>query len=289
MKIEFGKWTALLQRTIQDNNWRDLHPKLRFGNDKLRDLKDQLDYIYHVMYLQGKWNRENLNDQLLVSHVKDNLNYYAPVSTALSMLFCKLGKPTPYDLKNVLELFIRQQSLNLPLDPDSIQMDYDLMEFLANSFKRYTDTSADNKKFNTLDKAFGVAKYQGQHNVKSENPYRLPSRIKRICKEVIDLGITVEKAIEFGRHGTGHVKKAYIFNDHSVVKKEWQSFKWIALNDYLYRITLSNNKGTTTLTDSQISKIKRNWKVDMPKELKVYMKSGIPRMKVTNIEVIKGK
>lgn len=276
MRIQFADYLELLRLTIQDSNWRQLHPGLRFNWARVRELKDIVDHIYHEMYLKDKWNRDNDNDRLLVGHVKDNLNFWTEFSKVTSIEFCKRGHPTRHDLNTVLEMFIRGESLKLALEP--LDLDNDILKYLADSFKRFTDTSKENAKFNTLEKAFGIANYKGQ-KTNAKNPFKVPRWIMTICKNLLEQNQSLTKQLD---------NKAVPISE-TVVKREWSLHKWQVLNEYLYKLCLKG-KGKATLTSTQIETIKRNWnKVVFPKDLILEMRPGIPRLSVKDkgVQVIK--
>ena len=276
MKIQFANYLELLRLTIQDSNWSHLHPGLRYNWARVRELKDTVDHIYHEMYLKDKWDRDNENDRFLVGHIKDNLNFWSPFSKITSIEFCKRGYPTFYDLKCVLEMYIRTEKLNEPLDLE----DNDIHKYLADSFKKFSDTSKENQRFNTLDKAFGIAGYQGQHHKQTaKNPFVVPRYIKNIFKQLIDQNVSLTSQFDTNSAGKGA----------TVAKEEWGRHKWQVLNEYLYKLCLKG-KGQATLTDKQINIVKRNWnKIELPKVLKLEMRPDIPRLSIKEegIQVIK--
>jgi hypothetical protein len=276
LRIQFAEYLELLRLTIQDSNWRQLHQGLRFNWARVRELKDIVDHIYHEMYLKDKWNRDNDNDRLLVAHVKDNLNFWTEFSKITSIEFCKRGYPTKHDLNTVLEMFIRGESLKLELEP--LDLDNDILKYLADSFKRFTDTSKENAKFNTLEKAFGVANYKGQ-KTNAKNPFKVPRWIMTICKNLLEQNQSLTKQWD---------SKAVPISE-TVAKREWSLHKWQVLNEYLYKLCLKG-KGKATLTTTQIETIKRNWnKVVFPKDLILEMRPDIPRLSVKDkgVQVIK--
>ena len=276
MRIQFADYLLLLRLTIQNSNWRQLHPGLRFNWARVRELKNTVDHIYHEMYLKDKWNRNNVNDRMLVAHVKDNLNFWTEFSKIASIEFCKKGHPTMHDLKTVLEMFIRGESLKIALD--RIDLENDILKYLAESFKRFTDTSKENAKFNTLEKAFGVANYKGQ-KTQANNPFKVPRWVTTVCKGLIENNTSL--TTQFNSVGF-HVSE-------TVAKREWSLHKWQVLNEYLYKLCLKC-KGKATLTTTQINIVKRNWnKLVLPKELKLEMRPDIPRLSVKDegVQVIK--
>jgi hypothetical protein len=278
MKLQFANYLQLLELTIQDNNWRHLHPGLRYNWARVRELKDTVDHIYHELYLKDKWDRDNENDRLLVSHVKDNLNFWSPFSKITSIEFCKRGYPTIYDLKCVLEVYIRAEKLNEPLD-----LEYnEVVKYLAESFKKFSDTSKENAKFNSLDKAFGIVGYQGQHHKQTaKNPFVVPRYIKNMFKQLIEQNDSLTSQFDNNSAGKGA----------TVAKEEWSRHKWQVLNEYLYKLCLKG-RGQATLTDKQINLVKRNWnKIELPKVLKLKMRTDIPRLtiKEEGIQIIKAQ
>jgi hypothetical protein len=276
LRIQFADYLELLRLTIQDSNWRQLHPGLQFNWARVRELKDIVDHIYHEMYLKDKWNRDNDNDRLLVGHVKDNLNFWTSFTRVTSIEFCKRGHPTKHDLNTVLEMFIRGESLKLALEP--LDLDNDILKYLADSFKRFTDTSKENAKFNTLEKAFGIANYKGQ-KTNAKNPFKVPRWTMTICKNLLENNQSLTKQWD---------NKAVPISE-TVAKREWSLHKWQVLNEYLYKLCLKG-KGKATLTTTQIETIKRNWnKVVFPKDLILEMRPDIPRLSVKDkgVQVIK--
>ena len=276
MRIQFADYLLLLRLTIQNSNWRQLHPGLRFNWARVRELKNTVDHIYHEMYLKDKWNRNNVNDRMLVAHVKDNLNFWTEFSKIASIEFCKRGLPTRHDLNTVLEMFIRGESLKIALD--RIDLENDILKYLAESFKRFTDTSKENAKFNTLEKAFGVANYKGQ-KTNAKNPFKVPRWIMTICKNLLEENESLTSQWDNNR----------VPVCETVAKREWSLHKWQVLNEYLYKLCLKG-KGKATLTTTQIETIKRNWnKVVFPKDLILEMRPDIPRLSVKDkgVQVIK--
>ena len=278
MKIHLAKWIALTEQTIQSTNFGEIDVRLKWNWCRLRELKDHLDYIYHVMYLQQKYDKQSFNDRMIVENVVENLGYWSEVSKALSIEFCKAGHPTIYDVKNVLEIFLRATSLEQ--STKQLDLDEDVMKFIQASFKKFTDTSKENKKFNTLDKAFGIANYVGKHHTKSVNPFKIPAHVKKTCKLIMVDNKSLTKIMDDRLVPKGDTQ----------LKKDWASHKWNALSEFLYRLCWDKQtgKGAGLLTTQQLGKIKSNWDIELPSELEIFIRPNLSPKLYARIDLIKG-
>jgi hypothetical protein len=147
----------------------------------------------------------------------------------------------------------------------------EILKYLADSFRKFSDTSKGNQRFNTLDKAFGIAGYQGQHHKQTaKNPFVVPRYIKNMFKQLIEQNVSLTSQFDNNSAGKGA----------TVAKAEWSLHKWQVLNEYLSKLCLKG-KGQATLTKTQINIVKRNWnKIELPNVIKLEMRSDIPRLSI---------
>lgn len=235
-------------------------------------MKNFLDIIYYEMYLNGKWDRKSDGERMLVESVKNNLNGFQPIANEISIAFVMMGQPTLYDVQNVLEQYLKSKHIkNANLRP---QVD----RYITDSFKRWTDDSVENEKYDSMDKAFLLTKTHGD---KSKNPFHVPIHVTKAIKAVLDDGKTLD----------GFKNSYGIYPSKKTWQTDMSKHKWVALNEYLYRKcwNKTSGKGKAVLTDQQVKKIKQIWNIQIPNELEIYLEKGFARITKADAEVIKRK
>lgn len=259
--ISFDRWLELLQKTMQGNNWKALHPKFNTDNSYYREMKNYLDCVSDSSYdlIEDKFHQSMYADvKKIRDSIDNNKNVWKAFCESASIEFMRQYlldhkmRPTLYDIKQFQELFIRAVKLKTyQSSPDEAQ--WDLLEIMAELNKISLD------KGKSLDQAFGLTATVG-HPV--NNPYEVPSYIDSMVRSMISDDISQAKAI---RNQLADKKTP----SHSVehYKNMMAKHKWSALNDFLFDRCINGKK---TLDDDERKRIRKYWdNIDMPKTLEI--------------------
>jgi len=257
------RWKWLLQNTVQDNNWSNLHVGFNTDNSRFRELADTLDYV-----------NDEVNNVHPMHQVRQSINGAIGIfkvfreSFALDMF--KKHAANTYDSNLVISMFNRTVTFE--------NNDKELLNVIKDSFnKRKSDGYP---LVSSLDQAFQLSRVEDRPT----NPYETPNNIRQLVAMMIDKNISRAKAI---------IELDNMSNNHSLKTKDnkglwrsgnsqprpkiwaedrWQAemdkYKWTALNDYLYD---RMEEGRVILDDKEVKRIKSNWnKIDMPSQLQIY-------------------
>ena len=282
INISFDRWLELLQKTVQGNNWKALHPKFNTDNSYYREMKNYLDCVLDSSYdlIEDKFQRSMYAD---VKKIKDsidkNKNVWKAFRDSASIDFMRQYsldhkmRPTHYDIKQFQELFIRAVKLDSYKSyPDEAQ--WDLLEIMAELNKISLDPGK------SLDQAFGLTATVG-HPI--NNPYKVPSYIGSMVRSMISDDISQAEAI---RNQLADKKTPSHSEEH--YKNMMAKHKWSALNDFLFDRCINGKK---TLGDDELKRISKNWdNIDMPKTLEItpdFIHGEIVRIAKSEGKVIK--
>ena len=280
--ISFDRWLELLQKTVQGNNWKALHPKFNTDNSYYREMKNYLDCVSDSSYdqIEDPFQRSMYADvKKIKDSIDNNKNVWKAFCESASIEFMKQYlldfkmRPTVYDIKQFQELYIRAVKLDTYRSfPHEAQ--WDLLEIMAELNK----VSLDQGK--SLDQAFGLTATVG-HPV--NNPYEVPTYIDNMVRSMISDDISQAEAI---RNEQADKKTPSHSEEH--YKIMMARYKWSALNDFLFDRCINGNK---TLDDNEVKRISKNWdKIDMPKTLEItpdFVHEGIGRKAKAEATVIK--
>ncbi len=278
------RWVWLIKRTVQGNNWRDLHESFITDNPYFRELTDIMDYV-----------KDETNDVALTHQVRLSMRSGMGSLYELRELFavdCYIrGEANDNDVNLVIEMINRTIHFK--------EYDEVLMTLVKDSFnKRKTDSSV-----NTLDQAFQIERADMS---RPKNPYQVPNNIKQLIAMMIDEDMTSLASIEkIDKMANNHKLKTKDNKGLWLTAKDnprpsiwsqdrWETemdkYKWAGLNSYLYERV---EKGRTMLDNREIKRIKSGWnKVDMPTKLLCYpnyVTMRIGKLNLLNTEDIKAK
>jgi len=278
------RWVWLLKRTVQANNWRDLHEGFTTDNSHFRELVDIMDYV------KDEANNVPLNHQVILS-MNSGMGTLFKLRELFAVDCYKRGEANEIDVSLVIEMINRTIW--------SKEYNEELMNLVKDSFnKRKTDPLV-----KTLDHAFQLERT----NIgRPQNPYKVPNNIKQLIAMMIDEDMSrnacIEKIDEMANNHTLKTKDNKglwrTAKDHprpSIWSTDrWQTemekYKWAGLNDYLYERI---DKCRTTLDDRERKRIKSNWnKIDMPTSLMCnpnFIAVEIGKLNGVKSEVIKVK
>jgi len=251
MKINHNRWVELLQRTIQDNNWKALHPRFISDNSYFREMKDVIDYIL------GK-DDLTLDERNIRDSIERHPDVWKGFQESASINFVKQfiddpkAKCTEHDMKLFLKTYVREVKLDSFRERPQ-ECDWNLLEMMADLIKRSDDDNMG------LDKAFGLI---GDVGHPTNNPYEVPECIRNMVKDMIEDYCTQAEAIRkeiFKPKTSTHEVDSY--------KRWFKQHKWTALNDYLFE---RFSKSRKHLDEKERGIIHKYWdKVDMPKTLEI--------------------
>jgi hypothetical protein len=280
--ISFDRWLELLQKTVQGNNWKALHPKFNTDNSYYREMKNYLDCVLDSSYdlIEDKFHPSMYADlKKIMNSIDNNMNVWKAFSESASIDFMRQYlldhkmRPTVYDIKQFQELFIRAVKLDsYRSSPDEAQ--WDLLEIMAELNKISLDQGK------SLDQAFGLTATVG-HPI--NNPYEVPSYIDSMVRSMISDDISQAEAI---RNQLADKKTPNHSEEH--YKNMMGKHKWSALNDFLFDRCINGKK---TLGDDELKRISKNWdNIDMPKTLEItpyFIHGEIVRIAKSEGKVIK--
>jgi hypothetical protein len=283
-KPSIKRWIWLLKRTVQGNNWRDLHEGFTTDNSYFRELVDIMDYV------KDEANDVPPNHQVILS-MNSGMGTLFKLRELFAVDCYKRGEANENDVSLVIEMINRTIW--------SKEYNEELMNLVKDSFnKRKIDPLV-----KTLDQAFQLERV----NIGSPvNPYKVPNNIKQLIAMIIDEDMSRNACIE---------KIDEMANNHTLKTKDnkglwrtakdnprpsiwgmdrWQTemdrYKWAGLNDYLYE---RMENGRLILDDRERKQIKSNWnKIDIPESLMCYpnfIAVEIGKLNVVRSEVIKAK
>ena len=280
----FDRWVWLLKRTVQANNWRDLHDRFITDNSHFRELIDIMDYV------KDEVNNVPISHQVRIS-IESGMGILYQLRELFAVDCYRRGEANENDVNLVIEMINRTIHFK--------EYDEVLMILVKDSFnKRKTDGLVNN-----LDQAFQVERTNMD---RPKNPHEVPNNIKQLIAMMIDEDMSINTCIEkIDKMAINHTLKTKDNKGLWRTAKDsprpsiwsadrWQdemnNYKWAGLNDYLYdRI----ENGKTILDNSERKRIKSNWnKIDMPKELLCYpnyVAMGISKLNPVKSEVIKAK
>jgi hypothetical protein len=249
--ISFNRWTELLQRTAQGNNWKALHPRFNTDNSYYREMKNYIDYV--------SLSSSNIDEKKVKDSINRNIGIWKAFCESASINFVKQYlidpkmRPTKCDMKQFQELFIRSAKQgSFKSFPN--EADWDLIDLMADLHKISVDKDI------SLDKAFGLEASVG-HPV--NNPFEVPDYIKTMVWEMISHDIGQAEAI---RREIDNPKTPSHSEEH--YKMMMSRHKWTALNDFLYNRYLDGDK---TLSKDEMRRISKNWdKIKMPEKLEIH-------------------
>lgn len=276
---DFDDWVELLQRTLQNNNWHDLHEGFQC-NFYFRRLKDTLDYFEENQFNipPEHWDWKNIKDS-----IERNRNLWSAFCQSFSLKACMLGSATKQDINTVMNMYIRAEQFSMFKDrPDDLDTDWRLLTFVSEAFKKYKH----DENVNTLDQAFGLVGTQGKRQT---NPYYVPDWVFRVVADIIDNDISANEAFKNEDQKTS-------YNDFDTMKTYFQkkkhedkNYKWIGLNSYLHD-RIIQKRGD--LTDKEIKRVESIWHITLPSKLEVYWTNAtfaFAKIKSVKAQVIKGK
>ncbi len=279
-----NRWIWLLKRTVQGNNWRDLHEGFTTDNSYFRELVDIMDYV------KDGANDVPQNHQVILS-MNSGMGTLFKLRELFAVDCYKRGEANENDVTLVIEMINRTIW--------SKEYNEELMTLVKDSFnKRKIDPLV-----KTLDQAFQLERANIGRPV---NPYKVPNNIKELIAMMIDDDMSRNACIE---------KIDEMANNHTLKTKDnkglwrtakdnprpsiwgmdrWQTemdkYKWAGLNDYLYE-RIEN--GRLALDDRERKQIKSNWnKIDIPASLICYpnfIAVEIGKLSVVKSEAIKAK
>ena len=283
-KPSINRWIWLLKRTVQGNNWRDLHEGFTTDNSYFRELVDIMDYV------KDGANDVPQNHQVILS-MNSGMGTLFKLRELFAVDCYKRGEANENDVTLVIEMINRTIW--------SKEYNEELMTLVKDSFnKRKIDPLV-----KTLDQAFQLERANIGRPV---NPYKVPNNIKELIAMMIDDDMSRNACIE---------KIDEMANNHTLKTKDnkglwrtakdnprpsiwgmdrWQTemdkYKWAGLNDYLYE-RIEN--GRLALDDRERKQIKSNWnKIDIPASLICYpnfIAVEIGKLSVVKSEAIKAK
>jgi len=273
----FDRWVWLLKRTVQVNNWRDLHDRFITDNSHFRELIDIMDYV------KDEVNNVPISHQVRIS-IESGMGILYQLRELFAVDCYRRGEANENDVNLVIEMINRTIHFK--------EYDEVLMTLVKDSFnKRKTDSLV-----NTLDQAFQLERaYMGS----PKNFYKVPNNIKQLIAMMIDEGMPKDVCIE---------KIDKMANNHALKTKDnkglwrtakdnprpsiwnvgrWQdemdNYKWAGLNDYLYERI---EQGRVLLDASERKQIKGGWdNIDVPIKLLSYSK--FVAMEIDRINVAK--
>ena len=257
----FDRWTWLLKRTVQRNNWSHLHDDFLTDESYLRELANMMDYV----------NDESNN--VLPNH-----------KVRTSILY---NKNPLYDFRQNFAVAMYKRQIANQKDVELVQemikrtiwakeYDEELMSLVADSF----DRNKNEDKENSLDQAFQLKEL----NVTRPEPeYKTPYNIQRAVSMMLDEDMSMSTCIEeLDREANNHSLKTSdnrgLWRSANELQRpsiweinRWQSemtkYKYTALNDYLLnRMERVGNQ----LNERKRQRIKRYWNIDIPEELCIY-------------------
>ena len=273
----FGRRVWLLKRTVQANNWRDLHDRLITDKSHFRELIDIMDYV------KDEVNNVPISHQVRIS-IESGMGILYQLRELFAVDCYRRGEANENDVNLVIEMINRTIHFK--------EYDEVLMTLVKDSFnKRKTDSLV-----NTLDQDFQLERaYMGS----PKNFYKVPNNIKQLIAMMIDEGMPKDVCIE---------KIDKMANNHALKTKDnkglwrtakdnprpsiwnvvrWQdemdNYKWAGLNDYLYERI---EQGRILLDASERKQIKGGWdNIDVPIKLLSYSK--FVAMEIDRINVAK--
>jgi hypothetical protein len=272
MKITIKRWTELLQRTTQDNNWKGLHEKFRTDNSYFREMKNTIDYVRNN-------ELETADEKSVRDIIERSIGVWKAFCESCSFIFVRqwiqdpLMRPSKDDIKLFQEMFIRGVKLEtyktLPLEAD-----WSLLDMMADLHKRSVDKGL------SLDKAFGLEDPVGHP---PKNPFEVPDYIRRMVVDMIDNDETQTQAIA---NEMKNLKTLTHSVDH--YKRMMLKHKWTALNDHLHDRLI---RGIKTLDERERKRIHNSWDgIDIPETLVIssdlvqYRKGAIKAKEVQAIK-----
>jgi hypothetical protein len=278
------RWLWLLKRTVQSNNWRDLHESFTTDNSYFRELVDIMDYV------KDEANKVPLNHKVITS-MNSGMGTLFKLRELFAVDCYKRGEANESDVSLVIEMINRTIW--------SKEYNEELMNLIKDSFnKRKTDPLVNN-----LDQAFQLERT----NIGGPlNPYKVPNNIKQLITMMIDQDKSWSDCIlEIDKLANNHLDKTKDNKGLWLTAKDnprpsiwgidrWQDemdkYKWTGLNDYLYD---RMEKGRIILDDRERKRIKSNWnKIDMPLSLMCYstfVTVKIGKLNKAKSETIKAK
>ena len=278
------RWVWLLKRTVQANNWRDLHEGFTTDNSYFRELVDIMDYV------KDEANNVPLNHQVILS-MNSGMGTLFKLRELFAVDCYKRGEANEIDVSLVIEMINRTIW--------SKEYNEELMNLVKDSFnKRKTDPLV-----KTLDHAFQLERTNLGRPL---NPYKVPNNIKQLIAMMIDEDMSKPACIgAIDKLSNSHLDKTKDNKGLWRTAKDnprpsiwsadrWQTemdkYKWTGLNDYLYERI---EKGRIILDDREKKRIKSNWnKIDMPSSLMCYsnfVAIGIGKLSAVKSEAIKAK
>jgi hypothetical protein len=260
------KWVWLLKRTLYKNNWSHLREGFISDESYLRKLADMMDFMKDEA---NNVHPHNLARQSMMQ--SQNPLYEFRQNFAKEMY--KQGRATKGDAELVISMFNRAVTFKEEND--------ELFELVRDSFNRRKTED----KVNSLDQAFQLKRL---NLGRPEPEYIVPKNIKRLVTIINDEDLSMNGAInELAKDAKTLSWSANKYQE------QMNRYKYTALNDYLLD---RMEKGRTILDGKERQRIKRIWKIDMPKELLTYpifIELGIGRLggkdgaKTVAAEVIK--
>ena len=256
------RWLWLLKRTVQSNNWRDLHESFTTDNSYFRELVDIMDFV------KDEANKVSSNHKVILS-MRSGMGTLFKLRELFAVDCYKRGEANESDVSLIIEMINRTIW--------SKEYNEELMNLVKDSFNKIKTDPL----INTLDQAFQLEK----PNIgESLNPYKVPNNINQLITMMIDEDVSMSDSIEeIDKIANNHLNKtkenkglwrtAKNNPRPSIWSKDrWQDemdkYKWTGLNDYLYERI---EKGRTVLDDRERKRIKSNWnKIDMPLSLICY-------------------
>ncbi len=280
--ISFDRWLELMQKTVQGNNWKALHPRFNTDNSYYREIKNYLDCVLDSSYdqIEDPFQPSKYADvKKIRDSIDKNKNVWKAFRDSASIDFMRQYsldhkmRPTVYDIKQFQALYIRAVKLDTyRSSPDEAQ--WDLLKIMADLIKISLDQGK------SLDQAFGLTATVGHP---ANNPYEVPTYIDIMVRSMISDDISQAEAIRnqlADKMTPSHSEEHY--------KNMMAKHKWSALNDFLFDRCINGKK---TLGHDELKRISKNWdNIDMPKTLEItpdFIHVGIGRIAKSEDTVIK--
>jgi len=271
------RWLWLLKRTVQDNNWSNLHEGFQRENSYFRELADIIDFV-----------NDEANNVPSIHQVRQSIMgaqnplYKFRQNFAVDMFNKHTANENDANL--VIEMFNRTVTFK--------EYDEELLLAVRDAFNKRKGNEY--PLVNNLNQAFQIDRVEGR----PKNPYEVPNNVRQLVVMIIDEDMSRAKSIikihEMARDNdlwrTAKDNPRPSIWDDDRWRLEMRKYKWTALNDYLYD---RMEEGRTTLSLAEKVRIHKNWNlIDMPTELicySTYIKFAIDKLNVVKSEVIKAK
>jgi hypothetical protein len=252
----FDEWLFLLSRTIQDNNWKNLHPRLQTDISYLRRLKDVIDFINEFPIPSLEIESEKYQAyRLIKASIDESPKLFKEFVERFSIDMCVNETATIGDIKVLWNLFHR--GVLFKEFEEGNCKDWRVMDVTQKALKLWQNNPRVN-----IEKAFGGVRK------KKVNPYLTPDWAKRMLKDIIDKDCTQEKAIS-NEQDYANKHKLPVHHEDWYESEFRKRYKWTALNDYLFERV---EQGKPEMSEQSIHRIGTIFEeIKLPKKLEVFV------------------